>query len=457
MRANCCRGVALAVILLVAPSPLAVGAETAPSARAIDYRLEIESQNRYRRNFRLSRDRDSRLVDSDNEVRLGARYRAGDRVVDGVITLIYGKQWNLDQGGSDDDGEILLDTLWYRDSLEDNDDLEWSVGRQRIKEPREWWWDAKLDSALIEYRDGPWEGFAAVALDRRDPAFADARQEPEERDVFRVLSRLGYRYSAALEWDAFITLQRDRSGVDASGTVVADDREDEFDADLEWFGLRAGGRVYSGSVGLRYWIDGGMVRGRETVVDYDDAGPEQRVVDDYDRRRVSGWALDAGLTLQSGSATRVHAGYGKASGDRDPEDNRDTAYRQTGLQDNDARLATPARIRLYGELLDPEFSNLEVAMLGVGRSIGPQTSVDVFYRRYRQDRPDQRLQADLRADPNGVDADLGSSLEAVLHHRWSPRAELTVVAGLFNPGRAFRGSGNRDDVGFFQLELELTF
>ena len=44
------------------------------------------------------------------------------------------------------------------------------------------------------------------------------------------------------------------------------------------------------------------------------------------------------------------------SGDRDPDDDLDSGFRQTGLQDNDARLATPARIRLYGELLDPEFS-----------------------------------------------------------------------------------------------------
>ncbi len=457
MPARSISGLAAAALLLTALSPVAAGSGSAPQGQAVDYRLELESQNRYRRNFRLSRDRDSRLVDSDNEVRLGARHRAGDRVFDGVITLIYGKQWNLDQGGSGDESEILLDTLWYRDSLAGNDDFGWSVGRQRIKEPREWWWDAKLDSLLIEYQDGPWQGFAALALERRDPALGDRRHDPEQSDVFRALSRLGYRHSEAIEWDVFITLQRDRSGVDASGTVLPEEREDEFDADLDWFGLRAGGRIDSGATRLRYWIDGGMVRGRETVVDYDDAGDGERVVDDYQRRRVSGWALDAGLVLQPDSATRLHAGYGLASGDRDPEDDRDTAYRQTGLQDNDARLATPARIRLYGELLDPEFSNLEVATVGIGRDLGRRTAVDLFYRRYRQDRPDQRLQADLRADPNGIDVDLGSALEAVVHHRWSSRAELTVVAGLFRPGRAFRGADNRDDVGFFQVELELTF
>jgi hypothetical protein len=57
--------------------------------------------------------------------------------------------------------------------------------------------------------------------------------------------------------------------------------------------------------------------------------------------------------------------YARGSGGEDSA-TRDANFRQTGLHENKARLAGVKRLRRYGELLQPDLSNLAITTLGSG-------------------------------------------------------------------------------------------
>ena len=66
--------------------------------------------------------------------------------------------------------------------------------------------------------------------------------------------------------------------------------------------------------------------------------------------------------------------------------------------------------KIYGALLDPELSNLEVTTLGVGTRPAPDASFEVIWHRYRQQAAHDNLRGsnlvDPPARPNGASRDL---------------------------------------------------
>ena len=63
----------------------------------------------------------------------------------------------------------------------------------------------------------------------------------------------------------------------------------------------------------------------------------------------------------------------------------DHAFRQTGIQDNNDKFGGVTSFKYYGELLEPELSNLHILTAGIGRRFGRRMSLDLIYHNYRQD------------------------------------------------------------------------
>jgi hypothetical protein len=99
---------------------------------------------------------------------------------------------------------------------------------------------------------------------------------------------------------------------------------------------------------LDYWLELGYVGGRDGS------------------KSIGGWGVDLGTTYEwpLGPRPSVTLGFAFGSGDRNADDQRDGSFRQTGLQKNEWDFGGSTDFKVYGEVLDPELSNLAIFTVG---------------------------------------------------------------------------------------------
>ena len=241
-----------------------------------------------------------------------------------------------EDGDSSDSRSRLTEIYGYWSRLFDVP-LDLQVGRQDYYDEREWLWDENLDALRLFYHPENWivELAAATTLSSGSP-----REEDTERFIL----------SATRHWS-------DRTLV----AYIIDQRGRLNGRDYPFFaGLRAYGEWFPDQ---KNWAELSMVRGYEGQAD------------------IRGWGLDLGSTWSASRAKPwyLSAGYAFGSGDDDGSDGVDHAFRQTGIQDNNDKFGGVTSFKYYGELLEPELSNLHVLTLGVGRRFGRRMSLDLIY------------------------------------------------------------------------------
>ncbi|MEZ4422013.1 MAG: alginate export family protein [Gemmatimonadota bacterium] len=205
-------------------------------------------------------------------------------------------------------------------------------------------------------------------------------------------------------------------------------------------------RYYGGSLegehdALRVWALGALLRGS-------DKGREQRA-----------WAWDTGLALrarhlalQPGISLSLARGSGETAGG--------TEFRQSGYHDNSSRVWGLASFNHYGEALDPELTNLEVATASVGIRHGSRTSLDLVAHRYRLVQPTDELDTiglDVADEPlTGESLDVGHGVDGILAVRdLLPGIHFTYKLGVFLSGHAFVDTA--DPAWLHKLELRIDF
>lgn len=167
-----------------------------------------------------------------------------------------------------------------------------------------------------------------------------------------------------------------------------------------------------------------------------------------------GWAFDIGSTWLFHDRFAFTLGYAIGRGD-DPDSTADNTFRQSGLQDNNAKFSGVTSFRYYGELVDPELANIEILTAGLGWLPKQGISVDLVGHSYRQNELSPRL-VDTAIDmqPNGIDSHLGFEIDLVLGWRTDRRWDLEAVAAWFNPSNAF---GQADDAALGKLQFRYRF
>jgi len=117
---------------------------------------------------------------------------------------------------------------------------------------------------------------------------------------------------------------------------------------------------------------------------------------------------------------------------------RDDAFRQTGLQNNNTRFRGVDRFRVYGELLQPELSNLSIWTVALGKELGNDRSVELVYHRYRQRHASDELR-DVRidADLTGASTDVGEEIDLVFGIEQWKHIELELIGAGFRAGDAY--------------------
>ena len=167
-----------------------------------------------------------------------------------------------------------------------------------------------------------------------------------------------------------------------------------------------------------------------------------------------GWAFDIGSTWRLHERFALTLGYAIGQGD-DPNSTDDDTFRQSGLQDNNAKFSGVTSFRYYGELLDPELANMEILTVGVGWLPRKGISLDLVGHSYQQNELSDRLvDTEINTQPNGIDIDLGLEIDLIVGWRTNRQLDLEVVAAWFSPGDAFNAA---DDALLGKIQFRYRF
>ncbi len=247
------------------------------------------------------------------------------------------------QGGNGDSDENARAELRQAYVLMDGSvpGLSFQIGRQRFEDERDWWYDEDLDAARVRYQRGRF-GFELAASRNENPS-RDALNRDRTKTGKNILAVGRYAYADEAELGVY---------------TIAQDASSEVDEKPLFVGLRSIGMFGSS---ISHWIDAAIVKGT-------DAG-----------RDIRAYGFDVGIDylFEAPLQPSLHLGLAFGSGDRDPKDEVDSAFRQTGLQSS---------YFYYGEVLAPELSNMWIHTIGFELDSSGRTSIRVLYHHYRQHR-----------------------------------------------------------------------
>jgi alginate production protein len=331
--------------------------------------------------------------------------------------------------------------LFVGNLLQSNFSLQ--IGRQSLSDRRSWWWDEDLDAVRLHYDLRRLHAELTLAQQMGNISTDPHENKPTADHVLRLLGNTAWLWTRDQRLDGFFLYQNDHSSRQSIGQLVKNEREDPSDATLLWLGARASGELDLDRLGdLSYWLDGAWVGGRERLLDFkkDKKRKNHLRVSSRLKRNVAGWGLDTGLSWETKLPWHptLTLGYAFGSGDRTPERGTDHSFRQTGLQANKVRFGGVTRFRYYGELLDPELSNLHIWTAALGFRFWRSSSIEFLYHFYRQVYPAPFLRdSRLKADPEGKGQTIGQEWDMVIGLRGWEHLEVEFSSGLFRAGSAY--------------------
>ncbi|MBT8436368.1 MAG: alginate export family protein, partial [Gammaproteobacteria bacterium] len=337
----------------------------------------------------------------------------------------------------------------------DEIESELKLGRVEITSASEWWlwWDEDLDMIRLESNYNDFEVLLGVAEEQaRESSDADFI-DPEIDGLQRIFASLSWEFAPAHSLNFYYLDQDDDSKSFVIGEVEEFDKIDEEDADLTWAGISYLGEFDLDSVGeIEIELHVAEVRGDEKVYEFGDADPvsDMSEIIEIETSRVSGSARSffVGWTPARLEDWSFIVGRAQGSGDDNPDDSRNESFRQTGLQ-GDAEI--------YGELYQPEISNIVVQALGVEWEINDAVEVALLAYDYEQeDKADEMRDVSIEADLSGLSRDLGSEIDLVVTIGAYEGMELILTAAEFEAGSAY-GSNEGDTSSFFAVEFNYEF
>ena len=413
---------------------------------------ELELETKIEKDFEFDEDNsdDDDLLQFEPGVQLEFLSRPTENIAIFVEGELAAKEDVLPDGADKtSESEIKRGESWvyFSNILETGFSLR--VGRQSFEEERTWWWDSDLDSVRVYYDHSFLSLELGLAQELARETSEENRIDPEQEDVFRILSRAELNWGKDQRIETFFLYQNDHSRTGNKDDIVKREEEDDSDADLIWLGLRSSGRIKLNNMGrFYYWLDGAYMVGNEILIDFDSLENDQRILDDKIDHDVEGWGADAAFTWQTKLPFEptFTIGYAIGSGDKDPESATDNAFRQTGLHGNNGKFRGVDRFRYYGELLRPELSNLEVWTASLGFGILEDSSIEIVYHHYQQVKATDFLRdGELDADPTGKNRDIGDELDIVLGIEEWEHWEIEIVGAIFWAGDAYGSFSNANE------------
>jgi alginate production protein len=406
------------------PAAERIGRPPRPVTQFLTYQYSFGSESDV--DYRRDRDLDRHLWDNATtaapQVNGYVLYRPNDQL-EMMLEMVLERELSIDEQRTVrlPDGELQaaehrraslsVDQMWVK--LRPNSHLELTLGRRNYEDERHWLYDASLDVVMARFRQGSFN--AELSYGRKDAVNLDVLKPVTESRTDNFMAYFEYRGIEDIKVAAYSILQDDRR--DSDGRPLLS-------------GMRASGMPTDR---LNFWSERAILRGKDGA-----------------DKRFSGHAIDAGATYRFPDlplAPGVTLGYATASGDANPNDNRNREFRQTGLHSNELKMAGVSKFKYYGEALDPDLSNLQILTVGLGFRPATTVHVDLVYHKYRtkeyaEEIRNWALTARMNQDPTRRPSnDVGSGFDVVVGFRnlfGVRRLGLDVRAGWFFPGDAFR-------------------
>lgn len=323
--------------------------------------------------------------------------------------------------------ELAVDQAYLQFGKLNGWPLSLQFGRQKFEDERGWLFDENLDAARAYYRfPNLLLDVSASRLDRwRRDLLNHQSRERIDNYLVQAISKLNDEAMVVL----YAFQRRDRR---PEATALGERESPLF------LGLHSSGDL---GESLEYWLELAQLRGR--------SGPQ----------KIRAWGADLGASYELDLPLKpsLTLGYAFGSGDDNPADGIDRNFRQTGLQDNEGRFNGVAKFQYYGEVFDPELSNLAILTAAVGIRPTPRSSIDLIFHRYTQHKATDTLRdSQLDADPSGLSRNLGREIDLVFGYR---KREGRKVGGLFTvghftPGPAFPAATKKGLFARFELKFE---
>jgi alginate production protein len=408
-----------------------------------------------RRNFEL--DGTEKRTDFDHEFKVEFFYPLRERIyLFAEIQAQYEAELRNTGNDLNSDKSLERGQMWVFFDRLAGSGFGLQLGRQNLREKREWWWDTDLDAARLYYDNGPFHVELGAGQELARVSTLQKRIAPEQNRVARLMATGSWQWASKQTIEVFALRQQDRSRTETEGARLNEIDEDPSDARLTWLGIRAiGDRSLDNYGDLIYWADAAWVRGRESSLGFDTDDDGISTVDERQDVKVRGTAFDVGVSWRTPLPWQpaFTLGYARASGDDSLDDGVDSAFRQTGLHNNKWRFFGVNRFRYYGELFRPELSNLNVVTAAVGFQFLKNSSVELLYHRYRQTKAaDAMRDVRIDADLSGESRALGHEFDLVFGFREWAHVDLSVALATFKAGSAYGSfAGKRANSLLFEL------
>lgn len=369
-------------------------------------------------NFDLDSADDEDETILDPELSLGILYDQ-DRWVRAYVEATLSHDVVLDSSDDEDPETTLELEEAYVTLFNETRNAAATFGRWNVSDEREWLFDQELDGAQLVWRN-----------DRHAVELMYARKELVKKDL------LGESESDNPDWFLARYFGRLASDTTVSLYALHGESNDDSGNSLTWLGGSLAGEIGEST---EFWVESAGVFGIE------------------DNRDVVGFGTDIGITHRFEEIAlqpRLTAAIAFGSGDDGA--GTDSAYRQTGLQGNGDRFGGKASFQYYGEVVDPELSNLTILTLGAGIDVTEKTSIDFVYHHFRQNVTTDLLRdSNLDEDPSGNSSHIGDEIDLIVGIRELDNLDIDLKGGVFIPGKAFED--DRDTAWYGEIKISSKF
>jgi alginate production protein len=397
-------------------------------ARWFYYGGAVEFKADYERNYNLDDDDDADILVLEPQLKLAFTIKPTRYIWSYTDFNLKHKTTTIDRQNNEDSKTSLTVKRAYVMFDKIMEDFSFKVGRQRFKDKREWFYDEELDGARLYYRNRRVKFEVSAS---RENYFDDDLLNSSNNDdkINNYFVRGQFKMSDENRLSLYALVRDDRSGDGARPVFL---------------GTQVRGK-YAGN--SSFWLSGAYVIGEDEITSGEDK---------HDDIRAYGFDLGTTLVFDTALSPSLTFAYAWGSGDSDLDDDTNKNFRQTDLQDNNARFNGVTSFKYYGELMDPELSNMSIWYGGIGLRPAKKTSIDLVYHQYRQvEASDDIRDSNIDTDPNGVDRDLGQELDLVIGYQEVKNLITELVVAYFWPGDAF--SDDADDALFAGLQMRYNF
>ena len=340
--------------------------------------------------------------------RVGVRYRKNlneDLFLDADFRAVY--EYINYQKKSQTNTYLEIKRL----SLETQNILDTSIsakiGRMTFKDKRTWWYDNELDVLKLFHNETilSWDFSAGGRIS--DERATASENRVGLKDYIYVIAHLDYQYYYKHHFETFSMYENNNK-----------------QTKLAWLGFSLNGDL---SNEVRYWSNLAYVKGKIQI----------------SNDSIQGLGLDLGSIYKTNN---YGFGFSYAYGQGSNANGSKKLFLQPAISNYKDYMIGNTRYRYYGELLDPQLSNMQIISLYGGFKIYTKTWLEVNLHKYMQNKASQEFRSSsLITKTNAVSKDIGQEIDFILGRNVHKKNKLQFIISKFFAGNAFENVAEKKD------------